>query len=327
MTTTSTSKSEFKKDSNLINDQENITIEPDDPCNNYEWSVMFLLMLILALTFITIESLAMFRRRKNLLSGFDIGVIFLFSCTIIQFGPITSDILHNVGKDSHYTQSGCKVFHYTTFGMRHVILAVIISLLTYAWIITRHNFNQEQLDKRIRDNIAWLIIIAFVIEAIFGITVAVYVDVSPIHATHCIWTPTMSLTKADIVSLEVLLRAVIPYLLPSILLPYPLMILYKSSQHIDGQRLQLQILIIIKIAMVYIFINLPYSITFLVQYSMMLSKLEFVFVPCFLLHYEYKTSNPPPGTNYVLVFLGKIQHWYHQYYSGRREQPSIECLN
>ena len=94
-----------------------------------------------------------------------------------------SDILHNVGKESHYTQSGCKVFHYTTFGMRHVILAVIISLLTYAWIITRHNFNQEQLDKRIRDNIAWLIIIAFVIEAIFGITVAVYVDVSPIHAT------------------------------------------------------------------------------------------------------------------------------------------------
>lgn len=69
MTTTSTSKSEFKKDSNLINDQENITIEPDDPCNNYEWSVMFLLMLILALTFITIESLAMFRRRKSSLQS------------------------------------------------------------------------------------------------------------------------------------------------------------------------------------------------------------------------------------------------------------------
>ena len=69
MTTTSTSKSEFKKDSNLINDQENIIIEPDDPCNNYEWSVMFLLMLILALTFITIESLAMFRRRKSSLQS------------------------------------------------------------------------------------------------------------------------------------------------------------------------------------------------------------------------------------------------------------------
>ena len=88
-----------------------------------------------------------------------------------------------MGKERHYTQSGCKVLHYTTFGMRHVILAVIISLFTYAWIITRHNFNQEQLDKRIRENIAWLIIVAFVIEAIFGITVAVYVDVSPIHAT------------------------------------------------------------------------------------------------------------------------------------------------
>ena len=70
--TTSTSKSEFKNDneeSNFINDQETTAavVEPDDPCNSYEWSVLFLLMLILALTFITIEGVAMFRRRKSIL--------------------------------------------------------------------------------------------------------------------------------------------------------------------------------------------------------------------------------------------------------------------
>ena len=73
-------------------------------------------------------------------------------------------------------------------------------------MITRHNFNQEQLDKRIRKNFAWLIMLAFAIEAVFGmgnfilgnflaipflkfifsidiLAVAVYVDVMPIHGT------------------------------------------------------------------------------------------------------------------------------------------------
>ena len=98
-----------------------------------------------------------------------LGVHFLFASTIIQFGPVTSDVLHTKnGVGSSYTQSGCKLLHYTTYGMRHVILAIIISLIIYAWMITRHNFNQEQLDKRIRKNFAWLVMLAFAIEAVFG---------------------------------------------------------------------------------------------------------------------------------------------------------------
>ena len=87
--------------------------------------------------------------------------------------------------------------HYTTYGMRHVILAVVISLLIYAWLITRHNFNQEQLDKRIRSNIAWLILLSFAIEAIFGIAVAVYVDIIPIKFLKAAATVSIKyLTKA-----------------------------------------------------------------------------------------------------------------------------------
>ena len=59
----------------------------------------------------------------------------------------------------------------------------MISLVIYGWLITKHNFNQEQLDKRIRSNIAWLILLSFAIEGIFGIAVAVYVDILPLHAT------------------------------------------------------------------------------------------------------------------------------------------------
>ena len=99
-----------------------------------------------------------------------LGVHFLFASTITQFGPVTSDVLHTKnGVGSSYTQSGCKLLHYTTYGMRHVILAIVISLIIYAWMITRHNFNQEQLDKRIRKNFAWLVMLAFAIEAVFGI--------------------------------------------------------------------------------------------------------------------------------------------------------------
>ena len=89
-------------------------MEPDDPCNAYEWSVIFLLMLILALVFVIIEGHAMFKRRKDLFSGFDIGILFLFACTIIQFGPVTSDILHSGHGFTLYTQSSCKLLHYTT---------------------------------------------------------------------------------------------------------------------------------------------------------------------------------------------------------------------
>jgi len=131
--------------------------------------VVFLLMLILASLFISLEGYTMFKRRRDLFSGFDLGIHFLFASTIIQFGPVISDVLHTKnGVGSSYTQSGCKLLHYTTYGMRHVILVIVISLIIYAWMITRHNFNQEQLDKRIRKNFAWLVMLAFAIEAVFG---------------------------------------------------------------------------------------------------------------------------------------------------------------
>lgn len=153
--------------------------DPDDPCNRYGWSVVYLIILALALLLICLAGFAMYRRRDDRISGFDIGILFLFACTIIQFGPRLSTVLHLGHGISHYSQSGCKLLHYTDFGIRHVILSIVYYLAVYAWLITKQNFNQEQVDKKIRDNVPWIIMLAFAIEAVFGIPVAVYVDILP----------------------------------------------------------------------------------------------------------------------------------------------------
>ena len=84
MTTTTTSPRDIinhngeKEDTSESLLDTNSNVEPDDPCNSHEWSVIFLLILILASILIIIEGCAMFKRRTDLFSGFDIGSIFLF---------------------------------------------------------------------------------------------------------------------------------------------------------------------------------------------------------------------------------------------------------
>ena len=49
-------------------------VDPDDPCNSYEWSILYLLLLIVASLGISFEFYVMYRRKEDLLlSAFDIG--------------------------------------------------------------------------------------------------------------------------------------------------------------------------------------------------------------------------------------------------------------
>ncbi len=81
----------------------------------------------------------------------------------------------------NYSQSGCKLLFYTDFGVRHVILACLIAMGSYAWLITKAGFNKDQLDSRLRSNLPWLIMLAFAIEAVFGIAPAIYADMLPTY--------------------------------------------------------------------------------------------------------------------------------------------------
>ena len=184
--TTKATETETRVEHESINtieqDFEQDIVEPDDPCNSYQWSIVFLLILTVAIILAIFQCFVMYRRRQNLLSALDIGFIFLAFCTIIQFGPMTSQVLHAGHGISGFTQSGCKLSHFTEYGVRHVILSIVVFLITYAWLITKQNFNQEQVDKRVRHSLPWLILLAFAIEGVFGMPVAIYVDVLPGHS-------------------------------------------------------------------------------------------------------------------------------------------------
>ena len=53
-------------------------VEPDDPCNSYQWSILFLMILVFAIILTMVECYALFKRRSELLSGFDISILFFF---------------------------------------------------------------------------------------------------------------------------------------------------------------------------------------------------------------------------------------------------------
>ena len=55
-------------------------------------------------------------------------------------------------------------------------------------MIIKRNFNHEEVDKKLRQNVPSLILLCFAIEGVFGMPVAIYVDVSSIS----IWLKNLS---------------------------------------------------------------------------------------------------------------------------------------
>ena len=65
---------------------------PEDICNSYSWSIVFMIILIIAVIAILIEVWSLFRRRDRKFSGLDICISFIFACTLIQTGPMLSQV-------------------------------------------------------------------------------------------------------------------------------------------------------------------------------------------------------------------------------------------
>ena len=86
------------------------------------------------------------------------------------------------------------------------------------------------------------------------------------YLQHCIWSPTLNISANQIIAMEVLLRAVIPFIIPTLLFPWPLLTLKKTLAEVDGQKLKSQLSAITVIGWSYIALNVPYAITFLVHY-------------------------------------------------------------
>lgn len=62
-----------------------------DPCNSYEWSIIFFVIMIVAQLIMGLHCVTLFKRRSTL-SAFDVLTVAYFISTLIQFGPMFSQV-------------------------------------------------------------------------------------------------------------------------------------------------------------------------------------------------------------------------------------------
>lgn len=94
---------------------------------------------------------------------------------------------------------------------------------------------------------------------VFGMVPAMYVDVSPTFK-HCVWTPTMDLSNFQIYSMELVIRPLTPYLIPALLLAYPLFKVTTTYRCMDEGKAKPIVFTILTITWSYFIMNLPYAL-------------------------------------------------------------------
>lgn len=300
--------------------------DPGDPCNSYEWSIVFCFVMVLAiLAWLAAAALTLSASvsRGGQLTGLHKLSILLALATLIQFGPMLSSSLHSGHKIFNYSQTGCKMLFYTEYGTRHVITFLLVGLLAYGHYGLHHGF--ESLDGKLRTaGMGWLLLLLMAVQGLFGMVPAMYVDLSP-DRLSCGWTYSMSLTLGQVVSMELILRPLTPYLLPGLLLAFPITFLFRRLPEVTepGRAATLRTILILVSS--YFILNSPYAINLVVEYGLRLSLVPHNFVAVcnlkwffFLLHQSWFLLAPlvlilgdnTVELNSLKLFTGKIRKLY-----------------
>lgn len=298
-----------------------------DPCNSYEWSIIFFVIMIVAQLIMGLHCVTLFKRRSTL-SAFDVLTVAYFISTLIQFGPMFSQVLHSGHDVYSFSQTGCKLQFFTDYGMRNVITFLVVSFFLYAYLVLYKNFDPENLDGKMRRNYPWLIILMALIEGVFGMVPAMYVDVSPTFK-HCVWTPTMDLSNFQIYSMELVIRPLTPYLIPALLLAYPLFKVTTTYRCMDEGKAKPIVFTILTITWSYFIMNLPYALVLVRETSsqilgdksiyenatfcnfkwvtFLLHQSWFLLVPVAILAGEIEKGNKPVGYETVANLVDKAK--------------------
>ena len=165
--------------------------DPGDPCNSYAWSVVFCFIMALSLLtwlftvfkvphssinflvflLVLFKTLKSRKTRGASLSGLDKLVGLLALATLIQFVPMLSTSLHQGHNVYSYSQTGCKLLTYTTYGIHHVITALVCSLMAYAYYGLHHGF--ESVSARLSNvGFGWILLGLAAVQGIFGMVPA-----------------------------------------------------------------------------------------------------------------------------------------------------------
>lgn len=255
--------------------------------------------MIVAIFLWVIAAVQVVLSRGSKLTGLDRLLCVLGVATIIQFGPMFSSALHAGHGIYSYSQSSCKLMFYTEYGTRSLIACIIVSITAYSWVGLQQGF--DSVDSKIRNNMGWIILTAFAIQGLFGMAPAVYLDVDPWTSSHCIWAENVS-TEHERNAMEMLLRPIVPYIIPSLLLIYPLYRLITSLVNVEEPNRKATVKISIILAITYIAFNSLYAGILLVEQGLQLTSASFA---------EYlKWSNSYNG--HVLCNLKWVFHLIHQ---------------
>jgi len=206
------------------------------------------------------------------LSGLDKLAGLLALATLIQFGPMLSSSLHAGHNVYTYSQTGCKLLFYTEYGTRHVITALVCSMLAYAYYGLHHGF--ESVSGRLNTaGMGWIILFLAAVQGLFGMVPAMYVDLS-LDEQSCSWTHSMHLTLGQIVSMELVLRSLSPYLVPALFLVYPILQLLKLLPGVTEPKKIATVRTILYVSVSYFIFNSPYAVNLIVEYALKLSITE-----------------------------------------------------
>jgi len=257
---------------------ENVS-DPGDPCNSHEWSIVFCFIMSLSIIawLIAIAVILSSRQSRGAsLSGLDKLSGLLALATLIQFGPMLSSSLHSGHNTYYYSQTGCKMLFYTEYGTRHVVTALVCGLVSYGYYGLHHGF--ESVSGRMGTlGMGWILLGLAAIQGLFGMVPAMYVDLA-ITGQSCSWTHSMQLTVGQIVSMELILRSLSPYILPCFFAVYPIIQLIRLLPGVQEPHKKAIVRTIIYITVSYFILNSPYAVNLIVEYALKLSQTEHSFV-------------------------------------------------
>ncbi|XP_040563587.1 uncharacterized protein [Lepeophtheirus salmonis] len=232
--------------------EENTVNTRYDPCHNYENSIIILIILLVSISGFIFYFVLLFTRRYYI-SGYDIiyGLITFF--TLIRFGPKLWGALDVHGLKS-VSQTSCKLVSFTEFGLRHVNVFLIMCLVAYAYYSM--TMDKEYLDQKLKKGFPWLIMSCFVVEGATGMIPAIYSDVSPRYVS-CDFIMSENTSLEWFLFGQMLFAAILPDIIPFLLLIYPLYKLGKSLKQIEDKNVRASIRNVLIITWTHIFLCLP----------------------------------------------------------------------
>ena len=189
-------------------------------CPQFEYSVLFvLLFMVIGISFV-IYAIVLMTKRPNKLTGLDILWALLFLCAEMKFAVKLWRASGVILKYLAATQTACKLAALTQTGMSHVVSYILLLIILYQYLAMKWN-DVAWLNGQIRKNLGWIVCLIFALEGAFGMVPSIYTEASK-GGQSCNSTQSFSMNLTHYVTVQILLQAILPYLLPFALMSWPL---------------------------------------------------------------------------------------------------------